>query len=274
MSLPNANEHMQSTANKLPNKIALGYQLINCPAVLTLGVHPNLEDYPDWKQNKIQEANKIYFPTSLFSEMFSIMGKEMFPSIQTYRFLGDKIKQTLLFQLLGLPTPKTRFYFGPKQQASIASDFSFPFIAKKARTSSQGYGVWLIHDQQELNYYLSYNQPAYIQEFLPVQRDFRVVIIGNEIVHAYQRIPAEGSFKANISQGGSIGLENIPEEALDLALKAAKMCGFDLVGMDICESSGSFYLFEANMKFGTKGFQSAGLRYKDILEQKVMEDKV
>ncbi len=261
-------------ADSLIRKIAIGSQLVRCPEILTLGVHPNLSDYPQWKLDLILEAQKIYFPTSIFADMFQIMGKDVFPSVQTYRFLGDKIKQTILFQYLDLPTPRTRFYFGPRQNASILQDFSFPFIAKKARVSSMGLGVWLIRNQEELNTYLSTNRPAYIQEFLRVDHDFRVVIIGREIIHAYRRIPAQGSFKANISQGGTVCLKKVPDEALDLALKGAIKCGFDLVGMDVCLSEGRYYLLEANMKFGTKGFRSAGLSYRSILEQMVTEDKI
>ncbi len=255
-------------------RIALGSQLIHCPDILTLGVLPNLEDYPSWKLDMIRRAEKIYFPTSLFADLFQIMGKEMFPGVNTYRFLGDKIKQTLLFQLQGLPAPRTRFYFGPKQQNSITDDFSFPFIAKKARISSMGHGVWLIHDRHELETYLAKNQPAYIQEFLPVDDDYRVVVVGDEVVHAYRRVPARGSFKANISQGGTVCLKNIPRKVLELGLWAAQACGFDLTGIDICQSRGRLYILEANMKFGTKGFQCAGLSYKDILHKMVAEGRI
>lgn len=265
-------QHIKSPPSH--TRIALGSQLIRCPDVLTLGVLPNLEDYPAWKLDMILKASKIYFPTLLYADLFQIMGKEMFPSVNTYRFLGDKIKQTLLFQLQGLPAPRTRFYFGPRQQKSIADDFSFPFIAKKARTSSMGHGVWLIRDRHELDSYLAKNQPAYIQEFLPVDDDYRVVVVGDEVVHAYRRIPAQGSFKANISQGGTVCLENIPQNVLELGLRAAQACGFDLAGIDICQSRGELYILEANMKFGTKGFHCAGLSYKDILNRMVTEDRV
>jgi len=257
-----------------PARIALGSQLISCPDVLTLGVLPNLEDYPAWKLDMILKAGKIYFPTSLYADLFQIMGKKMFPSVNTYRFLGDKIKQTLLFQLQGLPAPRTRFYFGPKQQQNITKDFSFPFIAKKARGSSMGHGVWLIHDQNELDSYLAQHQPAYIQEFLDVDDDYRVVVVGDEVVHAYRRIPARGSFKANISQGGTVCLENIPGDVLELGLRAARACGFDLAGIDICQSNGRLYILEANMKFGTMGFHCAGLSYRAILNKMVAEGRV
>jgi len=248
--------------------------LIHCPDVLTLGVFPNLEDYPSWKLDMILKAQKIYFPTSLYADLFQIMGKRIFPGVNTYRFMGDKIKQTILFQLQGLPAPRTRFYFGPKQQNSITDDFSFPFIAKKPRTSSMGHGVWLIQDRHELDIYLANNHPAYIQEFLSVDDDYRVVVVGDEVVHSYRRIPAQGSFKANISQGGTVSLENIPHEVLEIGLRAARVCGFDLSGIDICQSRGRLYILEANMKFGTKGFQFAGLSYRNILNRMVSEGRI
>ncbi len=44
------------------------------------------------------------------------------------------------------------------------------------------------------------------------------------------------------------------------------------MGIDIIESDGRFYVLEANMKYGTKGFVAAGLDYKkmlvDLIEQK------
>ncbi|MFN2267582.1 MAG: RimK family alpha-L-glutamate ligase [Desulfonatronovibrio sp.] len=256
-----------------PN-IAIGCQLSKCPQVITLGVCPNLNDYPEDRIELIRNSSKIYFPTSLYAEIFVTMGKEIFPSIGSYRFVGDKIKQTILFQLTGLPVPFTKFYYGPIQQKKILSDFSFPFVAKAARNSSRGYGVWLINNSQELDTYLEHNQPAYIQEFLPASKDYRVVIVGDEAVHAYERIPVQNEFRANVSQGGKVKLGSVPENILRLALKASRICGFNYAGLDICESKGKLYIIEANMKFGTSGFKKAGLDLKRILCQIFEKNKI
>ena len=71
------------------------------------------------------------------------MGKKIFPSRETYVYSGDKIKQTVLFQLLRIPHPPTRFFFG-RQKDRIPAEFPFPFIAKIPRGSSMGEGVYLI----------------------------------------------------------------------------------------------------------------------------------
>lgn len=254
---------MQKTSQ--PIRVALGSQLKSCPSVNTLGVCPNLKDYADWQLDLIHRSLKIYFPTTLYAEMFVAMGKEIFPKIQTYRFVGDKIKQTLLFKLNGLPAPETRFYFGPRQQKNITRDFSFPFVAKTPRFSSRGIGVKLIENQEQLDNYLEDNRVAYIQEYLPGCRDYRVVIVGEKIIHAYQRIPNGCEFRANVSLGAVMCFEDIPCEVLTLALKASRLCGFNYSGIDVVESGGKLYLLEANMKFGTLGFKEAGLDFKSIL---------
>lgn len=255
-------------------KIAIGYQLSKCPQVTTLGVCPNLNDYPRDKIELIRNSSKIYFPTSLYAEVFMTMGKEIFPSIGSYRFVGDKIKQTVLFKLTGLPVPFTKFYYGPIQQKKILSHFSFPFVAKAARNSSRGYGVWLINNSHQLDAYLENNQPAYIQEFLPESKDYRVVIVGDQIAHSYERIALQDEFRANVSQGGEVKLGSVPENVLSLALKASRVCGFNYAGLDICKSKGKLYILEANMKFGTLGFKRAGLDFKKILCQMVQDNKI
>ncbi|MFP4454688.1 MAG: RimK family alpha-L-glutamate ligase [Desulfonatronovibrio sp.] len=256
------------------SRVALGSQLKHCPCVITLGVCPNLSHYPDWKKDLIRQSPKIYFPSSMYAELFTAMGKEIFPSIQTYRFVGDKIKQTLLFQLNRLPVPRTGFYYGPRQQKMINRDFSFPFIAKTPRFSSRGLGVQLIRDRNQLDSYLENNRPAYIQEYLSGCRDYRVVIAGKKIIHSYQRVARNSEFRANVSLGADLRFKNIPEPVTDLALKASKLCGFNYTGIDVCESNGNYYLLEANMKFGTLGFEMAGLDFKKILCSLVQNNEI
>ncbi|HDQ40742.1 MAG TPA: RimK family alpha-L-glutamate ligase [Desulfonatronum sp.] len=262
------------TQQQNPQKIAIGRQLRHCSSVFCLGARTNLSDYSADELALIREAPKIYFPTGLLAEPLAALGKLTFPSIQTYRFAGNKILQTHLFQLLGLPMPRTRVYYGPRQQTRIAQDFSLPLIAKVPRNSSRGLGVFLIRTQAELQGFIAADHPAYIQEYLPITRDLRVVILGRRIVHAYWRQAPPEDFRSNVSQGGRISFADVPASALELALDAAKRCGFDHVGMDLCEHGGRFFFLEANMTFGLKGFRVAGLDFKAILRDMVENNEV
>ena len=211
--------------------IALESRLSHCENVITLGVKPNLEDYSNEAMALIRNSKKIYYPSSFHAELFHAMGKETFPSLHNYQFAQDKIKQTALFKLLDIPHPRTRVYYGKHQKTSIFKRFQFPFIAKIPRGSAMGRGVFLIQNQTDLHRYLSLETPAYIQEYLPLDRDMRVVVIGKEIAHAYWRISAMGEFRSNVAAGARISLEPVPEEALALALPycgsmSLERCGY------------------------------------------------
>ena len=268
---------MNSQEQVLPTtgvKIAIGRQLRHCPSVLCLGPRTTVADYSPEELTLIRKAAKIYFPTRLLAEPLAALGKPLFPSIQTHRFCGDKILQTHLFQVAGIPVPRTGIYYGPRQQSRIMDDFSPPFIAKIPRGSSRGLGVFLIRDQNQLSAFLRPHEPAYIQEYLPIARDLRVVVLGRHIVHAYWREAGSGDFRNNVTQGGRISFSNIPKAALDLARDAAGTCRFDHVGLDLCEYQKRWYLLEANMIFGLEGFIAAGLDYRDILKTMVERDEI
>jgi ribosomal protein S6--L-glutamate ligase len=254
--------------------IALEARLRNCRNVRTLGIRPNFSDYSPMEAELIRKTDKIYYPTAFYADIFDAMGKATFPSYQTYNFVQDKIKQTALFDLLDLPHPRTRVFYGNRQKKSIQDHFTFPFIAKIPRGSALGRGVYLIHNEKELRNYLEPTSPAYIQEYLPIDRDIRVVVIGRRIVHAYWRISAPDEFRSNVAVGGRIGLNAVPEGARDLALRIAHSCRWDDVGIDICEHNGRFYVLEANMKYGKQGFREAGLNYDRLMESMIENEEI
>ncbi len=247
--------------------IALENRLPACPQVITLGVRPNFDDYDDHAKALIRNASKIYYPSALYAELLDAMGKATFPNIHTYNFAQDKIKQTALFKLAGIPHPRTRVFYGPRQKTRITHFFKFPFIAKIPRGSAMGKGVYLIQNVEELADYCNAGGPAYIQEYLPIDRDIRVIVIGGQVVHAYWRVASGGDFRTNVASGGRIRLDDVPPGALRLACETAQRCGWDDVGIDICEYQDVFYVLEGNMKYGKEGFRQAGLDYPQIMAE-------
>ncbi len=269
--------NIESSKTTLP-KIAIGSRLKHCSNVITLGFKPNFTDYLDKEVELICNADKIYYPTAFYANMFHIMGKITFPAFTTYHFVQDKIRQTALFNLLNIPHPRTKSFYGKKQQGEILNSFSFPFIAKRPKGSSMGRGVYLINNIEELYRYLSISSssssPAYIQEYCPHTRDIRVVVIGKEIAIAYWRVSHSKDFRSNISCGGDISFDNVPKKALELGLYTAVKCGWDDVGLDIVEYKGEFLVIEANMRYGRKGFAKAGLDYNCLLEYLIESGKI
>jgi ribosomal protein S6--L-glutamate ligase len=254
-------------------KIALGKRLRHSPLVQTLGLRPNFDDYSEIELDLLRSADTIYYPSTLYEDIFLALGKRVFPA-NYYRYMGDKIKQTELFTLLDIPHPRTRIYRDSPRASQVLADFSLPFIAKIPRGSSKGRGVFLIRNREDLQDYLQKYAPAYIQEYLPIDRDLRVVLVGAKVVHVYWRIARTGEFRSNVSLGGRISLEDIPDDALRFAERVARLCKFDEVGLDICICEDSYLVIEANMVYGLKGFETAGLNIYQLLNERVTEGTI
>jgi ribosomal protein S6--L-glutamate ligase len=249
--------------------VALGSRLRSFSEFITLGVKPDFNDYSQSEQALIHSAPRIFYPSLAYAALFSAMGKEIYPSLASHFLAGDKIKQSRMFQMLGLPHPKTRIYYG-KQRRAIQSDFQMPFIAKVPRASALGKGVYLISDQTQLHQYLLANDPAYIQEYLPMERDLRVVVIGKKPVCAYWRQARPDEYRHNLAQGGKLDFFDIPQTAVDLAVKSARLCGVNEVGVDLAWHNGQGYLLEFNMKFGHQGPKKAGVDITSYIARAIL----
>ena len=253
--------------------IALGSRLKGVPEVLTLGAKPNYFDYSVQERNLILGAEIILYPTLNYAQFLTTMEKKIFPSLETYLYADEKIKQTTLFHMLEIPHPRTRVYYHLHHN-DIIKEFSFPFVAKLARRSARGRGVFKIHNSEELKNYLDLTRIGYIQEYLPHDRDLRVVLIKYHPVLAYWRIRSPDNFRTNLSQGGKISFDDIPIEGVRLAQNSARKCKFDDVGLDLINSRGTWSVIEANMKYGRKGLKMKGLDLKEIMRQKLLSGEI
>jgi len=254
--------------------IALEARLKGCQNVITLGVRPNFSDYSHKEAELIRKADKIYYPTSFYADIFDAMGKPIFPGGDTYRFAQDKIKQTAIFNLLKLPHPVTRVFYGKRQKMKILDYFKFPFIGKVPRGSAMGRGVFLIKNRNDFDEYLGLTNIAYIQEYMPVDHDYRVVVVGSRVLIAYRRVAPPDDFRSNVAVGGRVSFEKISSEVSELALYIAAKCGWDDVGIDIIKYKGRLYVLEANMKYGKEGFRAAGIDYLKLMEEMIENEEI
>ena len=253
--------------------IALGSRLKGVKEVLTLGVKPNFFDYTPEQRSFILNARLILFPTLNYAQFLITLGKRIFPSLETYLYADEKIKQTTLFYMLGIPHPRTRIYYR-RHHKEILKDFSFPFIAKLPRGSSQGKGVFRIRNREELERYLQLTHVAYIQEYIPHKMDLRVILINYEPILAYWRVKKKGEFRTNLAQGGRISFEDVPEDAILFAKECAERCRFNDVGIDMLYYKGKWHVIEANMKYGRKGLIMKGMDVKEIFRKKLLSGEI
>jgi ribosomal protein S6--L-glutamate ligase len=249
--------------------VAFGSRLVGVPEVLTLGVRANFQDYSPLEQLQILDSRVILYPTLNYAQFFTTMGKRIFPSVETYLYADEKMKQTNLFNMLSIPHPRTRFYL-QREFARIEKDFSFPFIAKIPRASARGRGVFKITDSADLERYLEKTKIAYIQEYIPHEKDLRVILINYEPVLAYWRKRSSEDFRTNLYQGGTIDFDNVPNGIMPMVMEFARMCNFNDVGLDLLEYAGTWYVIEANMQYGREGFKRKNMVLKEIIRGKLL----
>ena len=255
-------------------RITFSHRFKECPGVKVIQVRPNYSDYTAEEKEWIRTAEKVYYPTQLYVDLFLTMGKSIFPSRETYVYSGDKIKQTALFEFLRIPHPRTRIYFG-RQKEGIQNEFPFPFIAKIPRGSSMGRGVFLIRDEEGLNRYLRRSPVAYIQEYLPLDRDLRVILISHQVILSYWKIAREGEFRNNLAQGALLRFKDIPAEALEFAEQLTTKCNFDDVGLDLCHTPDrGWMVMEANMNYGHQALKEKGLDIRQVLRELMVQGKI
>lgn len=254
------------------HRIALGFRPKGSRHIKILGVKSNLCGYTTHDRRLIDHAEIVFYPTRLYAQPFENAGKKTFPSPVHYFYMGNKIRQTQLFELCGIPHPKTMILYG-RHATSAAEYFSFPFIAKIPVGSGQGRGVYLIKTPDDYRRYLKLTRTAYIQEKLSIDRDLRVVVIAGRVLTAYWRIMPEGEFRSNVRLGGIISFKDVPEEGVKFAADAAMRCGFDDVGLDVCFHCGKWMVLEANMHYGLEGLHQAGLSVGLFLDQ-LIEDGI
>ncbi|GAE94240.1 ribosomal protein S6 glutaminyl transferase [Gracilibacillus boraciitolerans JCM 21714] len=234
-------------------------KLVSCNAFRTIGIPGVTYIKPDlmFKElEKLEEADLVLFPeTWQVPSLVHGLKKQIFPSIETIQLGSNKIEMTrALWTVAKEYVPYTEILANTEANIqSILETFPFPFVAKEAK-NSMGNGVFLIDAESEFREYTSSNKVLYIQEYLPNDgKDLRVCIIGEEIYAAYWRIGQQGEFLHNVSQGGSVCSQFIPEQALELVLKTAKALNINHAGFDIIVSGGKYYILEFNVLFGNQG---------------------
>lgn len=88
---------------------------------------------------------------------------------------------------------------------------------------------------------------ALLQQLVGTARkDVRVVVAGTHAVAGAQRTAAEGEWRTNVTLGGTVTKAEVPEDAEELALAAARAIGIDFAGVDFLQLDGGWVVLELN----------------------------
>jgi glutathione synthase/RimK-type ligase-like ATP-grasp enzyme len=159
------------------------------------------------------------------------------PSLDTQFSNKSKENVTRFAWKYNLPVPKTYIYYNRKNGYKFLKKCEYPKIVKKSYGPSN-YGGYFVHkvdnaqEAKELFDTKKYH-PMYMQDFVPMEADIRVMLIGHKPVCAFWRRPPEGAWLTNTSQGGSMDYTDVPKSVLDLAVKVSKSAKAEYWACDV-----------------------------------------
>lgn len=221
----------------------------------------------------IRAADWVLFPEYWqLNALVHGLKKRIFPSLASYMIGHDKVEMTRTFMTITpMHHPYTEIAANTAYEAERLWDIMpTPFVAKIPR-SSMGNGVFLIDNPVQWQEYVNKSPTLYVQEYLPIDRDLRIVWVGKQIVGGYWRLQAEKGFYNNISQGGQVEVTLIPQEALELVEYIATSLDIDHGGFDVAMVGATPYVIEFNRMFGNQGIrdlqQSVDIGIVDYLRE-------
>lgn len=119
----------------------------------------------------------------------------------------------------------------------VAKKLGFPMIIKE-NYGSLGKQVYLVNNEKELNEIENklIHVPHLFQEFIESSKgkDYRIIVIGHKVV-AYMKRENKHSYLSNLAAGGTASVCELPQEFLDVAIKASEILGLDYCGVDVLE---------------------------------------
>ena len=127
----------------------------------------------------------------------------------------------------------------------------------KTAIGTHGGGTWKVGRDEQVNPVVG-DRFAFLQALVGdgdgPERDLRVYVVDGEM---YRYAP-DSDWRTNVALGGSTeGVEDVPVEARDFALRAAAELDLDYAGVDLVAGVDGWYVLEVNPTAGFKGLFGA-----------------
>lgn len=194
---------------------------------------------------------------------FDSIGTYCLNSASSIKHSRDKLYSSQLFSKNGLHIPITGFAKSPLDTNGLIEMVNGAPLIIKLLESTQGKGVVLAETNKAaesvINAFKSVQANILVQEFIKEAggKDIRCFVIDNKVVASIQRTAKQGEFRSNIHQGGNASIVKITSEERKLAVKAAKLLGLSIAGVDIIRSNKGPLLLEVNSSPGLEGIEEA-----------------
>ncbi|MDD5275019.1 MAG: 30S ribosomal protein S6--L-glutamate ligase [Methylovulum sp.] len=186
----------------------------------------------------------------------------------------DKLRSIQLLARKGIGLPVTGFAHNPDDIEDLIAQVGGAPLVIKLLQGTQGIGVVLAetHNAAEsvIQAFMGLNANIMVQEFIKEANgsDIRCFVVGDKVVASMKRQSAEGEFRSNLHRGGTASLIRLTPEERSTAVRAAKIMGLNVCGVDMLRSNHGPVIMEVNSSPGLKGIEAAsGKDIADLIVQ-------
>jgi ribosomal protein S6--L-glutamate ligase len=194
---------------------------------------------------------------------FEVQGTFVINSSRAIAESRDKMRSLQILGSSGIRVPTSvlsRNLSGLKKAVNTLKGMP---VVMKVLQGTQGVGVMLVHTPISLcsvwETMQGLQQDVIMQQFISegAGRDYRAFVVGNRVVAAMMRTAAAGEFRSNIHQGGEGTLVKLPRAYEQTAIRAARILGLEIAGVDLMESHEGPLVLEVNSSPGFEGIEKA-----------------
>lgn len=212
-------------------------------------------------------ANRTFYGTAILRQ-FETMGTYSINSSLAITRSRDKLRSQQLLVMKDVNMPATGFAHAASDINDLIDLVGGPPLVIKLIEGTQGVGVVLAETRKAAESVTQtlrgLNANIIIQEYIAESKgsDIRCFVIGDKVVASMQRKAASGEFRANLHRGGTAGHVRITKTEREAAIKAAKIMGLGMAGVDLIRSKRGPLILEINSSPGLEGIETA--TQKDI----------
>lgn len=184
----------------------------------------------------------------------------------------DKLRSLQLLARKGIGLPVTGFAHSTKFTDDLIAMVGGSPLVVKMIEGTQGVGVVLAETkkaaQSVIQAFRSLKANILVQEYIKESNgsDIRCWVIGSKVVAAMRRQGPEGEFRSNLHRGGKATKVKITPEERSTAMRAAKIMGLRVAGVDLLRSNHGPVVMEVNSSPGLEGIEkTTGIDVADMV---------
>jgi len=175
----------------------------------------------------------------------------------------DKLRCHQLLAAQGIDLPATVFGDNPDDTMDLLSMLGPPPHVIKLNEGTQGAGVMLTEKPSASRGVIEALRGLYanflVQEFIGEAKgaDLRCFVVGGQVVAAMRRQAEQGEFRSNLHRGGTAERAVASADEQAAAVRAAKVIGLGVAGVDLIQSARGPLILEVNSSPGLEGIEAA-----------------